>query len=70
MQQSDVLIKQYNTGHHSGKYAAFFNTDKAKKVLSSFGNTDGVIAGPQINIPKVEAFCTRNQLHYEFLILN
>ena len=38
MQQSDVLIKQYNTGNHAGKYA-----DKAKKVLSSFGNNDGII---------------------------
>lgn len=70
MQQSDVTIKQYNSGKFAGKYAAFFNTDKAKKVLTSFGNDNGVIAGIQSNLPKVEAFCERNQLHYEYLIIN
>ena len=71
--QSDITIKEYNSGKLAGKIALFFNTDKAKQVYNkmlidslyclAYEKTDTVM-------DKAENFCTSHQLHYEICIVN
>ena len=71
--QSDITVKEYNSGKLSGKVALFFNTDKAKQVYKTMLIDSQYIlayANSPTLMDKIDSFCSNHKLHYEIVSIN
>lgn len=65
--QLDCTLKIYNRGKLAGKFAIFFNTDKAKKIAKALNLKNDILAAEttETRLTNARALLNRNKLYYD-----